>query len=67
MSKNQSTLDRGLRIAVGLGLLSLTVIGPQSAWGLVGLLPLVTGITGYCPAYSVLGVSTCPSPKAPAT
>jgi hypothetical protein len=67
MSKNQSTLDRALRIAVGLGLLSLTVLGPQSAWGLVGLLPLVTGITGYCPAYRLFGVSTCPNPKAPAT
>jgi hypothetical protein len=51
MKKNEGPLDRTLRIIVGLGLLSLVFIGPQSLWGLVGLVPLVTGLTGFCPLY----------------
>lgn len=57
--KNEGTLDRGLRIAVGLVLLSLVAVGPQTLWGLVGVVPLLTGLVGYCPAYSVLGLKTC--------
>jgi hypothetical protein len=60
---NEGTLDRTIRVVVGLAALSLTMVGPQSLWGLVGLLPLATGIFGYCPAYSVLGIRTCPAPK----
>jgi hypothetical protein len=56
---NEGTLDRGIRIVVGLVLLSLTVAGPRSLWGLVGLVPLLTGAIGYCPLYSVFGVKTC--------
>ena len=56
---NEGTADRIARIAVGLGLLSLTVVGPETAWGLVGLVPLVTGLVGSCPAYRLLGVKTC--------
>ena len=61
MNKNEGILDRGLRVALGLGLLLLTVVGPKTLWGLVGLLPLVTGIVGFCPAYRLFGVSTCPA------
>ena len=57
---NEGIVDRVVRIVVGLGLLSLTVVGPQTAWGLVGLLPLVTGLLGSCPAYTLLGIRTCP-------
>ncbi len=57
---NEGTLDRILRVVAGLGLLSLTVVGPRTSWGLVGLLPLVTGLAGTCPLYSLLGLSTCP-------
>ena len=60
MQTNEAGWDRGLRVVVGLGLLSMTVVGPQTLWGLVGLLPLVTGLWGHCPLYRVLGVSTCP-------
>ncbi len=60
MNKNEGVVDRVVRIALGVGLLSLTVIGPQTWWGLVGLLPLVTGIAGFCPAYRLVGLSTCP-------
>ncbi len=59
MQTNEAGWDRSLRVVVGLGVLSMTVVGPQTLWGLVGLLPLVTGLWGHCPLYRVLGVSTC--------
>ncbi|PIP94695.1 MAG: hypothetical protein COW00_09300 [Bdellovibrio sp. CG12_big_fil_rev_8_21_14_0_65_39_13] len=59
MKKNAGNLDRGLRVVLGIGLLSITVVGPQTPWGYVGLVPLITGLVGYCPLYSVLGFSTC--------
>jgi hypothetical protein len=57
---NVGTADRVIRVVVGLGLLALTVIGPQTLWGLVGLVPLISGAVGFCPAYRLLGLSTCP-------
>jgi hypothetical protein len=59
MSKNEGTLDRVLRVVLGLILLSLVFIGPQTMWGLIGIVPLATGLIGVCPIYSILGVSTC--------
>jgi hypothetical protein len=59
MKVNEGTVDRAIRIVVGLALISLVFVGPQTPWGWIGLLPLVTGVVGWCPAYSVLGVSTC--------
>ena len=59
MTKNEGTLDRALRVVVGLALLSLVFVGPQSLWGLIGIVPLATGLVGTCPIYSVLGISTC--------
>jgi hypothetical protein len=58
--KNEGNVDRIIRVIVGLGLLSLVVVGPQTLWGLVGLVPLLTGIFGFCPAYKLLGLNTCP-------
>ena len=63
---NEGTIDRAVRIALGLGLLSLTVVGPHTLWGLVGLLPLATGALGFCPAYRLIGLSTNGSPSAAA-
>ena len=60
MKANEGTMDRVLRILVGLGLLSLIFVGPQTMWGLVGLVPLLTGVFGFCPLYKVFGLSTCP-------
>lgn len=60
MKANEGKLDRGLRIVVGLGLLSLVFVGPQTMWGLVGIVPLLTGIVGFCPLYKVFGFNTCP-------
>ena len=57
--RNEATIDRLLRIVLGVALLALTVTGPRTLWGLVGLLPLATGLAGSCPAYTLLGLSTC--------
>jgi hypothetical protein len=61
MRTNTGGLDRLIRVVVGVGLLSLLAIGPVPGWGLtglVGLLPLVTGLTGFCLTYFLLGVDT---------
>ncbi len=62
MVRNEGSLDRVIRVALGLALLSLTVIGPKSLFGLLGLVPLLTGAAGFCPIYRVLGLRTCPAP-----
>lgn len=59
LKRNAGSADRILRIALGLALLSLLFVGPQTWWGLVGLVPLVTGLIGSCPLYSLFGWSTC--------
>ena len=56
---NEGTIDRALRVVVGLAVLSLVFVGPQTAWGWVGLVPLATGLVGFCPLYSILGINTC--------
>lgn len=58
--KNLGSIDRIVRIVLGLVLLSLTIVGPKSLWGLIGLVPLVTALIGWCPAYSIVGLRTCP-------
>ncbi|MCR9110506.1 DUF2892 domain-containing protein [Marivita sp. XM-24bin2] len=59
MTKNEGTIDRALRVIAGLVLLSLVFIGPQTMWGLIGIVPLATGLIGSCPLYSILGINTC--------
>ncbi len=59
MGKNVGMLDRTIRILVGLVLLSGVFVGPKSLWGLIGLLPLLTGLASFCPAYRIAGMSTC--------
>lgn len=58
MKRNVGTIDRVIRIFIGLIVLSFALIG-GSAWGYLGLVPLLTGIMGWCPPYSLLGISTC--------
>lgn len=55
---NEGTVDRVVRVAVGAALLSTVFVGPRTAWGLVGLLPLVTGLAGVCPLYWPFGIDT---------
>jgi hypothetical protein len=57
-ARNLGTVDRALRVVVGLGALSLTVAGPHTMWGLIGLVPLLTAAVGSCPAYSLFGLRT---------
>lgn len=56
---NVGVIDRILRFAVGVALLSIVFVGPQTAWGWIGLVPLITSLLGTCPLYSLLGISTC--------
>ena len=63
--KNVGTIDRVLRIVVGLALISIVFIGPQTPWGWIGVIPLATALIGYCPLYSVLGIKTCPTKNSP--
>jgi hypothetical protein len=58
---NVGGIDRIARIVIGLVLLSLVFVGPQSLWGLVGLVPLLTGLMGTCPLYTLIGLNTCPA------
>ena len=59
LAKNEGTADRVLRIVAGLVLISLVFVGPQTAWGWIGVVPVVTGALGSCPLYSLLGINTC--------
>jgi len=61
MKRNVGTIDRILRIILGLGLITLAFIGPQSAWGYLGIVPLLTAIVGNCPAYTIFGINSCAS------
>lgn len=58
---NEHPVERVLRVILGLGVLSLAFVGPRTAWGYVGLVPLVTGLAGSCPLYTLFGWSTCPA------
>lgn len=58
MNQNEGSIDRVLRVLVGSVLLSLVFFGPHTWLGLLGIVPLLTGIVGVCPLYRVLGLST---------
>ncbi len=58
MTRNEGNIDRGVRIVLGLGLLSLVFVGPQAWLGLIGLVPLLTGLVGFCPLYRLVGLRT---------
>ncbi len=59
MTVNEGTLDRGIRIVVGIALIAIAFWGPRTPWGFVGVVPLVTGLFGFCPLYRLVGLSTC--------
>lgn len=59
MKANEGGVDRALRIIGGLAILSLAFVGPQTPWAYIGVVPLLTGIVGFCPLYALLGVNTC--------
>ena len=63
MDINEGTVDRILRVVLGIALLAWVLTGPQEGWrllGWIGIVPLVTGLVGFCPLYRLLGFRTCP-------
>ncbi len=63
MKLNVGTIDRVLRAVVGLVLITLAATGTVGVWGWIGVVPLLTSIFSFCPAYALLGMNTCPAPK----
>ena len=63
MKQNVHNIERIVRIIVGLAIISLVFIGPKSAWGWLGLIPLATGAIGWCPPYALFGFSTYKKPE----
>ncbi|NYT79999.1 DUF2892 domain-containing protein [Alcaligenaceae bacterium] len=60
LSINVGSIDRALRIVLGLVLIGLAATGVVGGWGWIGIVPLVTGLWRFCPVYSLLGISSCP-------
>jgi hypothetical protein len=63
MKTNVGGIDKILRIIVGIALIAMAALGVVGAWGWIGVVPLLTGLLGTCPAYSLLGMNTCPLKK----
>ena len=63
MKTNEGTIDRALRVIAGLALVGLAATGTIGAWGWIGIVPIATGLIGWCPAYTLLGMNTCPMKK----
>ncbi len=57
--RNEGTIDRLVRVTLGLALIALVFIGPQTPLGWLGLVPLLTGLVGFCPLYRLIGVNSC--------
>lgn len=58
-STNIGGIERIIRILVGLALIAIVFVGPQTMWGWIGVVPLLTGLIGWCPPYAMLGINTC--------
>lgn len=59
MKKNIGPVERVIRTAIGLSLIALVFVGPKTLWGVLGVVPLLTGLAGWCPPYALFGFSTC--------
>jgi hypothetical protein len=59
MTKNEGTIDRTIRVIAGIAILSQAFIGLKTPFAYIGIVPILTGSIGYCPAYSIFGFSTC--------
>ncbi len=64
---NEHPVERAIRVLLGLALLAIVFVGPKTPFGWIGVLPLVTGLVGSCPAYTLFGFSTCKASNKPAT
>ncbi len=58
LPKNEHAVDRAARLVIGFALVSLSLWGPHTLWGLIGLVPIVTGLVGSCPIYTLAGLSS---------
>jgi hypothetical protein len=63
LPNNEHMIERALRVVLGLGLLAIAFVGPKTPWGYLGVVPLLTGLLGSCPLYTLFGISTCPVKK----
>ena len=63
MKKNVGVAERVIRVIAGIAILSLAFVGPKTPWAYLGIVPLATGLIGWCPPYRLLGFSTCKSCK----
>ena len=63
LPRNEHPIERGLRVALGLTLLAIAFVGPKTPWGYLGIVPLLTGLIGSCPLYTIFGFRTCPAKK----
>lgn len=63
MKKNIHPVERAIRVLGGLAIVSLAFVGPQTPWAWLGLIPVATGLVGWCPPYAMLGISTCKTPS----
>lgn len=59
MKTNIHPVERVIRVVLGICIISLVFVGPRSLWGWIGILPILTGLIGWCPPYQLLGISTC--------
>ncbi len=59
MKTNEGTVDRAVRVIAGVALVALAATGTVGVWGWIGLVPIATGLMGWCPAYTLLGINTC--------
>lgn len=57
--KNMGTIDRGIRVIVGIALVAAAAAGSLGTWAYIGVVPILTGLMANCPAYSLLGINTC--------
>lgn len=63
MKFNVGTIDRVIRVVLGAVLMALAATGTVGWWGWIGVVPLATGLFKFCPAYAMVGLSTCPAEK----
>lgn len=59
MNKNIGTVDKIIRVFIGVLLIALVFIGPQTAWGWLGVPVILIALFGWCPLYKMIGFSTC--------
>ena len=63
MKKNIGNVERIVRVVLGIVVVSLAFVGPRSSWAFLGIIPIVTGLIGYCPPYALLGIDTTSSAR----